>query len=137
MRQNRGFDCSEIFETTKHVFAYSRPIFPLFFRYQIDYIKSVYICVFGCHSNDPFSFNLNKLSEKVRQNEKLFWMACGNVTQSLLLKAMCLRVKVLKGCLVVMEIKPFSISRILLPTLTVWLHHVVLPRNDRRHFFKG
>jgi hypothetical protein len=53
-----------------------------------------------------------------------------------LIKAMCFRVKCLKGCLVVMEIKPLSVSRILPHTLTVWLHHVVLPRTDRRHFLK-
>jgi hypothetical protein len=35
-----------------------------------------------------------------------------------------------------MEIKPLSVSRILPHTLTVWLHHEVLPQTDRRHFKK-
>jgi hypothetical protein len=104
-------------------------------KLKTDFFLSKYNSVFGYHSNDPSSFSL-KTSVKAWQNEKLFWVACGNVTQPHLLNQgqFCLRVKCLKGCLV-MEIKSLSVSRILPPTLTVCLHHVVMPRNDRRHFF--
>jgi hypothetical protein len=95
-------------------------------KLKTDFFLSKYNSVFGYHSNDPSSFSL-KTSVKAWQNEKLFWVACGNVTQPHLLNQgqFCLRVKCLKGCLV-MEIKSLSVSRILPPTLTVCLHHVVM-----------